>query len=469
MKICVIGAGPAGLTAAYILTKNNYKVDVYETDSSVGGLSKTIQLWEQKVDLGPHRFFCNNKQVNSLWLEVVCNNYKVVNRLTRIFYKNKFFYYPLNISNVFNTLGFYESFICTSSYLKEKIFPSKQNETFQWWVQNKFGKRLFEIFFKTYTEKLWGIPCNELHSDFATQRIKKLSFSEAIKNAMTKGKNNKHKTLAQQFAYPVGGSGMVYERMAGFITNMGNKVHLNTPVYRVITNKHKVYGIELLNGEFREYDYVISTMPFTSLVNTLLEVPEYIKECSQKLKYRNTIIVYLLVDSKDIFPDQWIYVHSPELKTGRITNFRNWVESLYGNSNKTILAIEYWCNSEDEIWKSSDIEIIKLAREEIEKTKLVKQKTIIDGFVYRIKKSYPVYHKDYKKWLKPMEDYIHSVEGICAIGRSGAFKYNNQDHSILMGIMAAENIINNNKINLFDINNNYEYQESYKIDETGLI
>lgn len=462
MRIAIIGAGPAGLTAAYKLTKSKYKVDVYEAESHVGGLSASFSLWNQTVDIGPHRYFSNDKRVNELWLEVVGDDYNMVNRLTRIFYKKKFFYYPIVLFNALVNLGLIEATRCLFSYIVELLHPVKQDGSFENWVRGRFGKRLYEIFFKTYSEKLWGIPCKQLDSDFASQRIKKLSLYEAIENALFPKKSNKHATLVDRFAYPINGSGIVYKKMADYIVKQGNNIFLNTPVKRVCTNKLQVTDLELYNGKTMEYDHVISSMPYTILVKHLVEAPDNIKVLASKLTYRNTIIVYLLINSTETFPDNWIYVHSKELCMGRITNFRNWDRSLFGNEDKTILALEYWCNYKDTLWESSDSELISMASSEMVKTGLIKSKTIEKGHVVRVNKSYPVYNKGYKTILAPIEDFTNSIAGLSVIGRNGSFKYNNQDHSILMGLLAAENIIDNKDFDLSKINSDYDsYQESY--------
>lgn len=469
MKTAVIGAGPAGMTTAYVLAKHGYQVDVYESSDRVGGLAATFALWNQKVDIGPHRFFSSDKRVNELWLEVVGDDFEMIERLTRIYYEDKFYFYPLKPFNALANLGIIEALRCIFSYWKEQIYSTEQDGSFERWVQGRFGKRLYEIFFKTYTEKLWGIPCTELDSDFAAQRIKKLSLFEAIKNALLNGKGNKHKTLVDCFAYPKDGTGMVYERMANFVSQSGNNVFVKTPVYRVLTKDQKVIGIELLDGKIELYDHVISSMPYTLMVNRLPDVPQHIRDLAGKLSYRNTVIVYLLVNDTELFPDNWIYIHSSDLKTGRITNFRKWAPSLYGSEQKTILALEYWCNEDDIMWKWNDEQYVDLAREEIVRSKLVQPGTIEAGYVHRIFRSYPVYRRGYKGILAPIEKYISSIEGLQAIGRYGAFKYNNQDHSILMGLLAAENIITESRHNLAEINTDYEtYQESYVITKVGL-
>lgn len=469
MKIAIIGAGPAGITAAYQLIKKGFQVDVFEAGDCVGGMSKTIDLWNQKVDLGPHRFFSSDPRVNQVWLELVGNDYEMVNRLTRIFYKNKFFNYPLKPWNAFSNLGIFEALNCGFSYGWQMLFPDKKTaETFESWVVGKFGRRLFEIFFKTYSEKLWGIKCDELDSDFAAQRIKNFTLLEALKNAFFSDKNNKHKTLVDTFAYPHQGSGIVYERMAEAIENNGGNIFYHTPVKKVCTEDSKVIGLETVNNEFYKYDRIISTMPITRLVAQLEEVPESIVEKANSLKFRNTILVYLNVDAIDLFTDNWLYIHADNLLTGRITNFRNWSPQLCGEEKTSILALEYWCYDDDEIWLKSNNELINLASEEIRKTDLIGDAEIVNGYIHRVKNCYPVYNKGYKENLKPVENYLNTIEGLSVIGRYGAFKYNNQDHSILMGILAAENISQGINHNLWEINTDYEYQESATITKTGL-
>ncbi|NTW48587.1 MAG: FAD-dependent oxidoreductase [Chlorobiales bacterium] len=468
MKVAIIGAGPAGITCAYQLAKANVDVTVYEASSSVGGMAKTIDLWNQKVDLGPHRFFSSDTRVNEVWLEVAGDDYDMVDRLTRIYYKGKFYYYPLKAFDALSNLGLLEASMCVLSYSKEKISPRQQDGSFEDWVSSRFGERLFEIFFKTYSEKLWGIHCKELDADFAAQRIKKLSLYEAIKNAVFGGRGNTHKTLVDQFAYPHDGTGMVYERMACYVKKQGGKVFLNTHVAHVLTEQHKVTGLQLENGKFYEYDHVISSMPLPFLVTNLPEAPNHIKASAESLKFRNTILIYLNVDAINLFPDNWLYVHSAELMTGRITNFRNWIPQLYGDENTSILTLEYWCYDEDDFWIWDDKRLIEMASDELRKTGLIKEAKILDGYVHRIKRCYPVYSKGYKERVKPVEDYLRTIDGLTAIGRYGSFKYNNQDHSILMGLLAAENLTKNTKHDLWEINTDYEYQEQSIITKTGL-
>lgn len=246
-------------------------------------------------------------------------------------------------------------------------------------------------------------------------------------------------------------------------------MHLRAPVQRVLTENGKVKGIELPDGVAREYDSVVSSMPLTVMVKRLPEAPAHIKAAAESLRFRNTILVYLNIDAERLFPDQWLYVHAPELKTGRITNFRNWLPTLYGKEKTTILAMEYWCYDEDEMWQWDDARLIAMGKEEIRRTGLIGEAKILDGYVYRIPRCYPVYRRGYKEKLKPIEEYLSAIEGLWVIGRYGAFKYNNQDHSILMGLLAAENIADGAKHNLWEINTDYEtYQEASVITKTGL-
>jgi len=469
VKVAVIGAGPAGMTAAYELAKGGAAVDLYEAAPSVGGLSRTIELWGQLVDLGPHRFFSSDARINRLWLEVVGRDYQMVDRLTRIFYKQKFFHYPLKAFDVLPKLGLVEIARCGMSYVRETLKPTATGASFEDWVVRAFGRRLFQIFFETYSEKLWGISCRDLDADFAAQRIKKLSFYEAVKNAFLGDGKHRHKTLVDRFAYPLQGTGMVYERMAAFLKARGQNVFLDTPVRRVVVQNGRVQGIELEEGRFVEYSAVISTMPLTLLVKTLPDVPAGVRAAVDQLRFRNTILVYLHVDGDALFPDNWLYVHSPDLKTGRITNFRNWVPSLNRGRNTTILALEYWCYGEDEIWTWDDKDLAGLASRELRQTGLIGNRAVLDGFVHRVNRCYPVYSIGYKQNLAPIQNYLAGVQGLAVIGRYGSFKYNNQDHSILMGLLAADNVLNGAEHDLWSINTDYEaYQESATITESGL-
>lgn len=355
------------------------------------------------------------------------------------------------------------------SFLKEKVVPTPADGTFRAWVTRRFGRRLFEIFFQTYSEKLWGISCDELDADFAAQRIKKLSLYEAIRNAVLPSGGQKHKTLVDQFAYPLRGTRMVYERMAEAVQARGSTVHLQAPVKRVLLDGTVAVGLELVDGTTRHFDDIVSTMPLTHLVKGLDGVPQTVAELAQSLRFRNTILVYLRVESTDLFPDQWLYVHSSDLTTGRITNFRNWIPELHGTSSSSIIAMEFWCYNQDPIWADDDETLIERAKSELRKTGLIGDAGISAGHVYKVPRCYPVYDRGYRDRLEPVETYLSGIDRLHVIGRYGAFKYNNQDHSILMGLLAAENILDQAENDLWEINTDYEeYQESATITESGL-
>lgn len=468
MRVAVIGAGPAGMTAAYALTKAGVEVDLFEASPRVGGMARTLSLWGQKVDLGPHRFFSSDRRVNELWLEVVGPDYAMVRRLTRIYYRGRFFDYPLRAGNALLNLGPWEASRCVASYARERLRGRRDEGTFESWVVGRFGRRLFEIFFQAYSEKLWGIPCSELDADFAAQRIKKLSLYEAVKNALFHGRGNEHATLVDTFAYPNEGTGMVYERMAAFVRGRG-RIHLETPVEQVVTEQGRVTGLVLRGGERKAFDHVISSMPLTLLVQRLEEAPPEVKAAVSSLTFRNTILVYLKVEGSALFPDNWIYIHSSDLRAGRVTNFRNWGPGLNQGEPASILAVEYWCNFEDELWTWPEERLVALARDEIRRTGLVGDAAISEGHVERIPRCYPVYARGYRARLEKVEDYLRTVSGLSVIGRYGAFKYNNQDHGILMGLLAAENLVASAGHDLWGVNTDYEsYQEACVITETGL-
>ncbi|MDB5180908.1 MAG: hypothetical protein JWO54_671 [Candidatus Saccharibacteria bacterium] len=470
-NVAIIGAGPAGMTAAYMLAKRGVAVDLYESSPYVGGMSRSIELWGQIVDIGAHRFFSSDPRVNKLWLEVVGNDYEMVNRLSRIMYDNKFYDYPIKAGNALKNLGFFESVLCVLSYGWQQVKPGGRElgTTFESWVESRFGKRLAHHFFKSYAEKLWGIPTSELDAEFAAQRIKKLSLWEAMKGAVFGNGGDKHKTLVDQFAYPTTGTGMVYERMKTSVEKNGGRVLLSTPVHSIVTRNKTVTGVRLESGEVKNYDEVISSMPITQLVSRLDDLPANVEKASKNLRFRNTLIVYLQLKGGEVFPDNWIYLHSSNLKMGRITNFRNWVPGILNGKKETILALEFWCFDEDDFWHWNDKQYIELAKKELVSTGLVKQSQILDGKVVKVPKCYPVYAHGYRKPLKVVEKHLRQYKHLQFIGRYGSFKYNNQDHSILMALLAVENLLDNGKHDLWNINSDDEYQESSKITATGLV
>lgn len=471
-KVAVIGAGPAGLTAAWQLVSKGCDVDLYESSDSVGGMARSFELWGQKVDVGPHRFFSKDRRINEFWLRFAGTDYAMVNRLTRIRYGKRFFKYPLELKDVLKNLTPIEILLIGLSYAKEKVTPNfKKDETFESWVTRRFGRRLFSMFFRSYTEKLWGIRCDRLDADFATQRIKKLSVGEVLKSFFSKKAQSKHATLVDRFAYPLEGSGQVYERMAADFVRLGGRLLLNTSVDGLWVENGEVRGLEVRSRGRVPYDHVVSTMPLTQLVSSLPHLPPEVNRSLGTLRYRSTILVYLQLKGNDYFPDNWIYVHSDDMKTGRITNFRNWVPSINKGREETIIALEYWCYAGDEAWGRADDALIEDARNDLVRGGLVPRGDILDGHVLRIPRCYPVYERGYKEQVQILIDYLSHYRNLTPIGRYGAFKYNNQDHSILMGILAADLIVDGKGTpdDLWAVNTDYgNYHEESRITDTGL-
>ena len=545
-KILIIGAGPAGLSAARVLSENGFSVEIFELESQVGGMSKSIELFSQIVDIGPHRFFSKDTRLNDFWHAHTNGEYEKISRLTRIFYNRKFFYYPLRGFDALFKLGFLESTLCVLSYIKAKISPFK-GDSFESWVANAFGYRLYSIFFKSYTEKLWGIKCSELDADFAAQRIKGLNLYEAIKSAFFGGGGKKHKTLVDEFSYPKKGCGVVYENMKQEIIKRGGVVHCDIEVLGIKTQGKKAVGIHTNKGEFSG-DIVISTAPFRDMVLSLNELDSSVKELAGRLKFRNTILVYVEVgdssvdchatasavsrndrnldssnevqnlndSAKDsrtfvqntqnvsdslaagfcddfvgcqgsnkgatlsvvtavaaadsrksaqkptLFKDNWIYVHSKDTQTGRITNFANWTKDLQCGKDSAILCLEYWANDDEALWNLDDNALSEMAKRDLLESKLVADSSLIKNTsVLKIHKSYPVYERGYKDNLHKIYKALDSFKDLYFIGRNGSFKYNNQDHSILMGLMCADKILGR-ECDLWHINTDYDYQESGK-------
>ncbi|WP_299605085.1 FAD-dependent oxidoreductase [uncultured Aquimarina sp.] len=463
-KVIVIGAGPAGLAAAYQLMKNNVQVVVFEASPFVGGMSRSFDLWGQRVDLGPHRFFSKDPRINAFFDELIKEDFTQVERLTRIFYNKNFFDYPLKIFNVLGNLSLITITGILYYYAKQRVFPIKNPDTFEKWVTNRFGNKLYTIFFKYYTEKLWGIPCSKIDADWAAQRIKGLSLFEAVWSAFKGNRGNKHKTLVDEFSYPKNGTGTLYERAAEYVIEKGGVIHKNTPIQNIVIEDGVCTGVITKDGEQYSADHVISSMPLTYLLHGMNDVPEEVLKSVDRLYFRNTILVYLEIDRKDLFEDNWIYVHSPEVKHGRITNFRNWCPSLNRGKKTTILCLEFWAFDSDPIWKETDQYLGDLAIKELKALKLIEETEVVENTkIVRVPKCYPVYEIGYRSHLDIIENYLMGINKLTPIGRYGAFKYNNQDHSILMGILAAENIVNNTHVDLWKINTDTEYQEDGEV------
>lgn len=467
--IYILGAGPAGLAAAYTLTQQGQPVVVVERDSQVGGLAKSFEYKGFILDYGPHRFYTKLAPVLHLWNQVLGREQVTVNRLTRIYYGGKYFSYPLKAKQVLFALGWVETLRILTSYMIAHLAPNRKPKNFAEWVSNKFGQRLFEIFFEGYTEKLWGISCTEISADWAAQRIKGLSLFQAIRNAIL-GNNGKIKNLVDQFQFPRLGSGQLYEKIADTLAQNHQSLLLNTEVVQVHHDNFKVTHVTLRNRQTQEQKTVacggvISSIPITHLVKQIQSPPpQRVIHAAQSLKFRNTILVYLIVEGENLFPDNWLYINDPRVQLGRVTNFANWSSQMLPNSHQTPLCCEYWCNFEDDLWQCPEDELRIIAEQELRKVGLLKDEKIADGFVIRLPRTYPIYAGNYQVALTEIQSYLQAFQNLQVVGRYGAFKYNNQDHSLLMGILAAENVITPGKHNLWAVNSDSEYVEEADAD-----
>ena len=465
--VAIVGAGPAGLTAAYELVKEGIIPVVLEKGDKVGGIARTETYKGYRFDIGGHRFYTKVEAVQQLWQEVLGNEFIKVPRLSRIFYRGKFFNYPISAFNTLFNLGIIESALIMLSYLKVRIWPLREEKTFEEWVINRFGKRLYKTFFKTYTEKVWGIPCSEIQADWAAQRIKGLSLTTAIINALFG--SNDTKTLIKEFDYPALGPGMMWEKFAEAVENKDGKVYLDTKVISLDREGNKIKSITAEhNGELVQYsaDNFITSMPISALVARMKpQPPEEVLHAARSLKYRDFLIVSLIVDSKDLFPDNWIYIHSPEVKVGRIQNFKNWSAALVPDASKSCLGMEYFCSVGDEIWEMSDAELVELATRELVGLGLATTADVEDGVVIRQPKAYPVYDAEYRGHLRVLEGFLKGIDNLQTIGRNGMHRYNNQDHSMLTGMLAVRNILGE-KHDLWDVNTERSYYEDFSVDRS---
>ena len=471
--VVIIGAGPAGLTAAYQLCKLEISSVVLEKDTVVGGIARTVRHEGCYFDIGGHRFFTKVKVVEDLWREILAEeDFLKRGRLSRIYYNKKFFDYPLRPSNALLGLGLVNSFLILASYFYAYLFPIPNEKTFEEWVSNRFGRRFYRTFFKTYTEKVWGIPCSKLSSHWAAQRIRGLSLKRALKAALLPKAHVEKKdiirTLIDSFHYPKRGPGMMWEKAAEIIQKKGSTLHMNCGVRRIIWDKSRVTAVEVLREdrvERIEATHFISSMPLRELVEKLDPAPpEGVCNAAARLSYRDFLTVGLVLTKANLFPDNWIYIHDPQVKVGRIQNFKNWSPYMVSDPKKTCLGLEYFCFEGDDLWSTPDDALIHLAKTELESLGLGRSADVESGAVVRMPKAYPVYDTGYGEALQIVRDFLIQLENLYPVGRNGMHKYNNQDHSMLTAMLAVDNI-NGGKFNIWAVNEEQEYQEQKSIDE----
>ncbi|HWF38904.1 MAG TPA: NAD(P)/FAD-dependent oxidoreductase [Candidatus Acidoferrales bacterium] len=469
-RAVIIGAGPAGLTAGYFLSEAGWKVTIFEADPMyVGGISRTVHYNGFRFDIGGHRFFSKSKEVEEFWQRILGDNLIDRPRMSRIYYRGRFYSYPLKALEALRNLGIIESTFCVMSYLKAKAFPIDNPRSFEDWVINQFGRKLYGIFFKTYTEKVWGMDCKDISADWAAQRIKGLSLASAVKNAVFPPKKGDTtiKTLINSFKYPRLGPGMMWEQCAARIREMSGEVLLGRKVQSCVRSMDGSWQVTA-QGESGETsivsgDDLISTTAIRDLCKMLQPQPdEDATRGADALRYRDFLTVALITKDRLCLPDNWIYVHDPSVKVGRIQNFKSWSPELLPDQNLACYGLEYFCFEGDGVWTSPDSELIRLAAQEMHKLGLLNPDDVLDGCVVRQPKAYPVYDDNYKSNVKAFASEVADrYPTLHLIGRNGMHKYNNQDHAMMTAMLTAKNIIAGKRLyDVWEVNQDAEYHES---------
>ena len=455
----VLGGGPAGLTAAYVLGKSGRRATVLEADRQVGGLAKTVEIDGFRFDLGGHRFFTKAPEVEALWHEIMGDEFLLRPRMSRIYWNSKFLDYPLRGPDVIRKLGPVELTRCLASYAKAALTPRKREDSLEDWVSNRFGRRLFELFFKTYTEKVWGVPTTEIRAEWAAQRIRGLSFTSAAKAAFFGNKGNKVKTLISEFHYPRYGPGQMWEAMAQRIEEADGEVLLGTPVEAIEVEDGRVVAVEA-GGVTHRPDAVISSLPLRDVVAmTSPQPPAAVVEAASGLRYRDFLTVALVVSGEDLFPDNWIYIHDPSVRVGRIQNYRSWSPWMVPDPDKACVGLEYFCFAGDDLWTTADDDLVALAAGELERLGLARRDQVERGFAIRVPKAYPIYDADYADRVATIRAWLDTIENLQQVGRNGLHRYNNSDHSMLTALRAVDNLLAGVGHDLWAVNADSVYHE----------
>jgi protoporphyrinogen oxidase len=473
-KAGIVGAGPAGLTAAYELSKRNAPVVVLESDPQyVGGISRTVNYKGFRFDIGGHRFFSKSREIEELWTEIAGAEMLDRPRSSRIYYRGQFYTYPLKPFEALSKLGLIESALCMLSFTAARLHPTPSPRTFEDWVTNQFGKRLFRIFFKTYTEKVWGMNCSEISADWAAQRIKGLSLASAIKHALLPKRKPKDrrqvvKTLIDTFRYPRLGPGMMWESCTEKVRKLGGEVLMGRKVIGCRFDSASnlwIVKTRNANGESEEFcaEHLVSSMPIRELVAQIEpQLPEAALQAARSLRYRDFLTVGLIVHGSGRFTDNWIYIHDPGVRVGRVQNYKSWSPEMVPDAGYCSYGLEYFCFEGDGLWTTSDPELIELAKREIEKVNLAASADVVDGFVIRQPKAYPVYDDAYQQHVNTIRKALNEqYPTLHLVGRNGMHKYNNQDHAMMTAILTAKNILaGERKYDVWAVNQDAEYHEA---------
>ncbi len=465
----IIGAGPAGLTAAYQLAKAGVPSVVLEADNVVGGISRTAERNGWKFDIGGHRFFTKVKPVERLWHEILSDDdFLLRPRMSRIFYDGDFYDYPLRAVNALRNLGPIEAARCVASYGWVRIRPPADQSNFETWTAARFGWRLYGMFFKTYTEKVWGVDASEIQADWAAQRIKNLSLLSAVVNSLLPRRNQKDITsLIEEFDYPRFGPGMMWERCAELVEAKGSEVRLESPVVALHHRDGLVHTVvSEADGEQTHHDatHVVSSMPFPLLIKAMSPpAPADVLAAAAELKFRDFLTVALVVPVDDGFPDNWIYIHSPDVEVGRVQNFGQWSPDLV-KDGRTCLGLEYFVNEGDHLWTMADDDLIELGKAELATLGLLDPTHVTEGYVVRMPKAYPMYDEHYAANVTTLREWIEAnASNVMPVGRNGMHKYNNQDHSMYTAMLSVENILGAQH-DVWSVNVEAEYHEESVVD-----
>jgi protoporphyrinogen oxidase len=464
-EFVIVGGGPAGLSAAIELLRHGRRPHVIERSDQVGGLARTESYGGFRFDMGGHRFFTKVPEIAALWREILGADFLRRPRLSRIYYRKRFFKYPLQAFDTLQQLGLLEAMRILASYVWARIPPRRPEVTFEDWVTNRFGRRLFKTFFESYTEKVWGVSCTELQAEWAAQRIKDLSMTTLMRQILTR-RGRTVTSLIEEFHYPRLGPGMMWERAADMIRREGGVVALGARVVGVHHDGGRVTAVRTRSetGEentIRGTDFIAS-MPISDFIACLTPPPpSRILEAAASLRYRDFLTVCLVIGRRDLFPDNWIYVHEPGVRVARIQNFKNWSPDMSPDPEKTSLGLEYFCREGDALWNLPDADLVTLARNEIESIGLARGSDVEGGCVFRVRQAYPLYDEACARHVAVLRDFADGLANCQMVGRNGLHRYNNQDHSMMTGLLAARNSLFGKTFDLWTVNTDGEYHESH--------